>query len=369
MIEVHKINALHGQIEELKEKLNENQAALKRIFTDRQINKLKNPAKRPTWSAKEISEAIALHSTGPRAYRHLLKKGYPFPAVSTLKSWVKKVKISPGILKNVFNVVNCVEMKPLEKICVLSFDEMKLRPAYCYDKVNDETLPPYNYVQVVMMRGLVGKWKQPIFFEYDCNMTKDKLFQIIKYVESEGFYVSSIVSDLGGSNRGLHRELEIDHNKPYFESPVNNHNIFVLAVVPHLLKLVRNNFIDYGLMFKGKEINKNTLEKVLNATQKSDLSITHKISMDNLLVSGPQRQKVKIAAKLFSHTVSQAIIRCGTLGLLDATDNWMECAEFIKMVKNFSLYYICMYICICIGCVKCFNKTFQYFTLATYTIN
>jgi hypothetical protein len=192
------------------------------------MKKLKNPATRPRWSIEEISKAIVIYSAGPRAYRLLLKKGYPFPAPSTLRSWVKKKKIAPGILKPVFNVIKLTDMTEQQKICVLSFDEMKVRKIYLYDKSNDETLKPYSYVQVVMLRGLIGNWKQPIFYDYDCKLTKNLLFNIINFVEksgknsknnhlstsvkkifSLGFHIVAMVSDLGGGNRSLLNELQI----------------------------------------------------------------------------------------------------------------------------------------------------------------
>jgi hypothetical protein len=103
----------------------------------------------------------------------LIKKGYPFPAVSTLRACSKKIKLKPGILTQVVNIINKNEMTNVERICVLSFDEMKLRAVYSYDKINDEMLKPYNYVQVLMMRGLIGNWKQPIYFNYDTKITKE----------------------------------------------------------------------------------------------------------------------------------------------------------------------------------------------------
>jgi hypothetical protein len=37
---------------------------------------------------------------------------------------------------------------------------------------------------------------------------------------------------------------------------VKKNALYVLADVPHLLKLIRNNFVDHGFMVEGKEINK-----------------------------------------------------------------------------------------------------------------
>lgn len=105
--------------------------------------------------------------------------------------------------------------------------------------------------------------------------------------------------------------------------------------MPHLIKLLRNHFVDQGFIINNAEINKEIIENVINFTSTTDLNIAHKISLDSLNVTGAQRQKVKLATKLFSHTVSKAISRCGVLGKFD-NDNWMECADFFKNVSDIS---------------------------------
>ena len=166
--------------------MRESQRALEKLFSPGQIRKLKEPNKRQRWPVEDISKEIVHYSAGPRAYRLLLKKGYPFPPASTLRFWVKKIKIAPGILKKVLNIVKLSNLSTFEKLCVLSFDEIKIRKVYLYDKANDETMKPYSYAQVVMLRGLFGNWKQPVFYDYDCKLTKDKLFEIINFTESCG---------------------------------------------------------------------------------------------------------------------------------------------------------------------------------------
>lgn len=143
-----------------------------------------------------------------------------------------------------------------------------------------------------------------------------------------------MVSDLGGGNRALYKELNISHTNTSFKNPANDHNVYVMADVPHLVKLLRNHFVDQGFILNGSvEINKAIIEDVTDVTGTSDLKITHKISEESLNVQGTGRQKVKLATKLFSHTISMAISRCGTMGLLKQ-ENWVECAEFFKLVYN-----------------------------------
>lgn len=318
------------------------------------MKKLEYPNKRPKWSSEDIANAIAIHAAGPRAYRLLLRKQYPLPAVITLKKWCSKIEVYPGIIHPVLDIMKNVDMKQIDKICVLSFDEMKIKEKIVYDKRKDETLKAAKYVQVAMIRGLFGNWKQPIFYDFDQRMTKGILFSIIDALNVCGFQVSAIVCDLGGTNQGLLRELQITVTNSFFPNPTDpSKQIYVFADVPHLIKLIRNNFVDHdGFILDGQIISKGIIEELISKTNdKSDLSIAYKISLTNLNVKGAERQKVKLATKLFSHTISKAIVRAGSLGEL-SSEGWLECSEFFKQVsitifsKNRVLIHIdvCTYI-------------------------
>lgn len=312
-------------------------AAVRRVFTDGQLKRLQNPMRRFRWSPENISTGIAIHAAGPRAYRLLLRKKYPLPAVSTLQKWSAKIPMRPGILHSVLQIAVKANMTPLEKVCVLSFDEMKIKKKFIYKKETDETLKPASYAQVAIIRGLFGHWKQPVFYDFDCPMTVAVLKKIVMAVEKAGFRVVAMVCDLGGSNRGLLTDLGISVMKSWFPNPAAPHkNIYFFADVPHLLKLLRNHFIDSGLIVDGKEVNKSVIEEVISCTNaKSDLSIAYKISVDNLTVKDARRQNVKLAAKLFSNTVAAAIRRCIMLGEMNKDNvrcDEILCADFFKLV-------------------------------------
>lgn len=116
------------------EMLRKENDTFRNFFSPAQVNKLKEPRKRGTWAVEDICkvskslnsntsclilpmyepicfylliysyihlQAIVIHSAGARAYKLLLKKGYPLPCVSTLRGWCKKIKLEPGILKKV----------------------------------------------------------------------------------------------------------------------------------------------------------------------------------------------------------------------------------------------------------------------------
>ena len=54
--------------------------------------------------------------------------------------------------------------------------------------------------------------------------------------------------------------------------------MFTFADAPHLLKLIRNHFIDTGLLFNNGLITSRILEELLKYTSDSDVSITFKLT-------------------------------------------------------------------------------------------
>lgn len=80
----------------------------------------------------------------------------------------------------------------------------------------------------------------------------------------------------------MHNALNINISKTWFVNPANGNNIYVFADVPHLIKLIRNHFVDQGFILNGTEINKHIIEKLIVFTNQIDLNIAHKISMESL---------------------------------------------------------------------------------------
>jgi hypothetical protein len=62
----------------------------------------------------------------------------------------------------------------------------------------------------------------------------------------------------------------------------------VFADVPHLLKLIRNHFIDQGFTIDGKYINKAGIEELIAASS-DDTKIVHKVKDYHLSIRGGKR--------------------------------------------------------------------------------
>lgn len=75
-------------------------------------------------------------------------------------------------------------------------------------------------------------------------MDKDILLKIIEELYKVVSDVVATVSDMGPTNIGLWRTLNINMENTSFKHPISNNNVHVFADVPHLMKLARNHFLD-----------------------------------------------------------------------------------------------------------------------------
>ena len=310
---------------------------LKTIFTPGQIKKLVTQTKRIQWSAEDIASAISLRSISPKAYKYLREKcQYPLPDLSTLRRWASTFSVDPGVLKDVSLLMKkkAKILNETSRLTVLSFDEMYIDKQYCFHKEKEQVFGPHRAVQVVMARGLCSPWKQPIYYNFDTPMTRTLLLHIIKTLYECDYTVVAIVCDMGSQNLGLWRELNINISKSFFQHPNDESKlVFAFADVPHLLKLLRNHFIDSGFCLNNKNYGKKYIEDAIELGTNNNLRIGHKVTQDLLDVKRSQRQKVKSAAKLFSYTTAKLLDYCGENKLIQCS-NFKTLSDFIELVNN-----------------------------------
>jgi len=157
-------------------------------------------------------------------------------------------------------------------------------------------------------------------------MTKTILTQIVHTLVSINYNVVAVVSDMGGGNVGLMRELGVGSDCPSFTLDGIREKIFYFPDAPHILKLIRNWFIDTGFIMDGQTIDIKPVEHLISMTR-TEINVCHKISNDHLSCEGNQRQNVKLAAQLLSHNTAVALKH-----YYANDDN--PTADFIEMVNN-----------------------------------
>lgn len=308
------------------------------IFSKTQLNSIMTKKSVRHWPDEDVSAAFTLRSMSPKFYEYLrTKKGFPLPCKSTLNERAKNFSCEPGLLSSVLSIMktNSDTLSELERLAVISLDEMSITSEWCYDKGNDTLYEPHDKVQVVMVSGIVGKWKQPVFYDFDVEDMLKPLMRVIKEVEHAGYPVVALVHDLGPNNIKMWKELGIDamERKISFKNPAADRDVYVFADVPHLIKLIRNNFLDSGFYMKnGNYVSDSCIREMLTAT-KTEYGLAHKLSELHLNVSGQQRQRVKYAAQLLSNSCSNSLKYLGDRGLLRSS-NWKETADLIKLVDE-----------------------------------
>ena len=288
------------------------------------------------WQDTDVTNALALKSLGIKSYKYIRNvMNIPLPSVSTINRWISGINVEPGILNSVLRMMSqkSESFTLGQKACTLSFDEMKIDKKYCYDRGADRIYNPSNNVQVVMAQGILHKWVQPLYYSYDTKVTKELLTEIIKATEKAGYPVHGIVCDLSGANQGLLKSLGISMSCTSFENPQHpNRKVHVFADPPHMLKLVRNNLLDYGIETSFGFVNSDPLYEVIRY-QKGDYKLTPRLSEENLTVSGPHRQKVKLAAHLLSESMVLALKQLAKKGILKSK-NWEATSHFIDLVDK-----------------------------------
>lgn len=130
---------------------------------------------------------------------------------------------------------------------------MSVTKIYEYHKGNDEVLKPSSNVQVVMAHGLFSNWHQPIFFDFDTQLRKGTLINLIKRLHSVGFEVRAMTCDLGSGNQALFNELGVSIERSFFLNPVDKEPVYVFSDAPHDLKLIRNHLIDDGFIVEKRD--------------------------------------------------------------------------------------------------------------------
>lgn len=205
---------------------------------------------------------------------------------------------------------------------------MKAKSLYEYDKTLDQIFGPHEQMQCVVVRGLFKKFKQPIYINFDEKMTPELLNLLITELHEISLNVVAFVGDNGGGNVGLWKDLNVSYLQTTIKHPVTGDDIYMFSDVPHCLKLLRNWFIDGGLQLQDKTIlNKFKIREVIETNP--EISPIFKISMHHITVAGAERQNVRVASQLFSHSVAQYLLKH-----FPNDQHTQKLAKFIELVNK-----------------------------------
>lgn len=285
---------------------------------------------RPVWTVDDKIYALALFKKGPKCY-NFLKRCIPLPSRSTLRKLLLQIPFDAGLNIELLGRLKKIikNLRPLDRNCILMFDEIALSEQAILDKVNDKIVGYVdlgslgrknqfaNQALVFMIHGLHKAWKQPIafYFTRDTIRTPDLKYLIIEVIsslQSIGLEVLATVCDQGPTNRAAIEQLSNDKrdNIPSYYFTVNDKKIFTLFDPPHLLKSTRNAFVNYNIQFENTKIAKfQHIEQCFQIDRTKRFQALRKIREAYLNLDRYPRLKMKVcvAARTFSNTVAAAI--------------------------------------------------------------
>ncbi len=112
---------------------------------------------------------------------------------------------------------------------------------------------------------------------------------------------------------------------------MTNRNIYFFVDVPHLLKLVRNWYLDTDFVLPDKtEISSVPVRKLVHQTKKLEISSCHKLISKHIDCEKFQRQNVLLATQLMSNTTACALRR---YNICDEPLRFLA-ADFIKLTND-----------------------------------
>lgn len=313
-----------------------------KVFNENQLESLSRGTNRGMkWSNETIKKALQLRfSCGSTGYNVLLQQQQPLPSLRSLRRRIEFIHMEPGILGEVFSFlqVKVSAMKPEERECCLTLDEMCIQPGLQYDQSSsclrgDVTLPGHSGVAthalVFMLGGITTRWKQVVAYYFTGNSVegetlKPVVLDILQRAKDVGLHISTVTSDMGSANRALMRsfgiicvrDCKVVNKIPH---PCNKDEfLYFMHDVPHIVKnlwasLVRGNMIHLGeniakkFQLPSQDVTVEHVKKLIAFQENKDLKLAPKLKSSHVSPTHFEKMKVSGALTFFSHSVSSAL--------------------------------------------------------------
>ncbi|RXG60975.1 Transposable element P transposase [Armadillidium vulgare] len=300
-----------------------------------------------TESCKSISLSIYLKS--PRAYRYL-RKVLKLPSVDTLKRYLNRVSIGPGLsnqlLMNFSNVTS--KLKEIDKIVVLMIDEMNIKKNLQFNSKRQliwgledfgegkRRPQPASSALCFMVRSITSNWRQLVGYVFSggpskVNMMKHLIFKCISELTDIGLHVVCITTDQASNFSLLFKQLGVSKMEPFFH--FKKKKIVVIPDVPHLLKSTRNAIYNNHVKIREGIVQWEYIREAYKTKLKSNFPFIPKVTKAHIyLPPFGGKMKVKYASQILSRSFHVALTQMRLEHKVD--DNSEATAEFCLKVNN-----------------------------------
>ena len=294
--------------------------------------------------------ALGLLYKSPSAYR-FMSRSFCLPSERTLQSYVGDLHVGCGFKSDYTEALKkrVESMNDFEKHCVLTFDGMSLKAKLNYNEAIDKIrgfvdLGEYGdhksevSKQAIqfMVRGISTKWKQPIGHFFGPNSVSAETLEVmvkdaVLLLENIGVKVVALVCDQEVTHRLLFKKLGVTVSEPWFVSSKNN-KVFAMYDVPHLVKNLRNNMIDYSIHINGNIASFKHIRQMYDLEKNCTLRLCPKLTDGHFDLKPFKKMKVCLATQVFSHSVSTAMRTYVKFGQLD--ESALQTADFVELIDQ-----------------------------------
>lgn len=292
---------------------------------------------RPKRYSPEMRQfALMLHYYSPTGYNYVRDKFMScLPCDQTIRNWYRTVDGEPGYSDSALNALQTLQQQtPYQIVGCLSVDGMHLRK---HLQCNGSSTVGYvdfggvietdkrqmaNEALNIMFVGMNVAVKQPLGYFLINGVGSRQLNSLIaigrQLVYDCGIVSATVAYDGLSSNFGMSKTLGCDWTDPYdiqSEMLFNDLPFKTWAVpdMPHMIKLWRNTFHDFGGFLSGSDSNKKIewkfVKSLFDYQSKLHLHMGNKLRKLHVNYKN-QIMKVYLATQLFSNSVADAIETC-----------------------------------------------------------
>lgn len=296
--------------------------------------------------------ALTLHFLSPRAYKYVRNHfDSCLPHPKTISKWYQSVDCEPGFTKESFEALKIKSQKQ-PVIGALCMDEMAIRKCIEWDghrshgyvnvgnHVDDDSVPVATEALTFMVTAVNGSFKIPVGYFLINGVSGLQKAELVRtcldLLAESGVTIVTLTFDGAPNNLAMRLGCNLNCKKKIntqFEH--NSFKISILLDPCHCLKLVRNTLGDKGVMYnkEGKEISFKYFQLLHKLQTEEELHLANKLRQAHIDYI-TQKMKVKLAAQMFSQSVSDALMFCrNNIKLEEFVDCEATC-EFICMFNN-----------------------------------
>lgn len=334
------------------------------------------------WHPTMIRLALALHLTSPAAYELLRDTGMvKLPTSRTLFDYSHARPVEDGIDKVVLDSIadRVIKFPKHRRYHILMADEMHISQNLVFQKSTgrligytklddldkevqvlnkhldnpDEELQEIiaSKVLVYMVKGISVGIKEVIASYPVANPSASQMYmwtwQVIGALERSGVPIIAFVCDGFSTNRAfirMHKPATPTASGVIFDTinkAARGRKLFFISDVPHLLKTLRNCFMNSRwdnkksrrhMMYRGKKISWDFLIKLYESQKGKSLRKSFKLNAMNVYPDSYARMKVRYAGEAVSKTVAMDLI----------SQNWEDAEETIAFILMFNRWFDCL---------------------------